>query len=91
MVSRTEQKPDPIPCRKSVEPTVDPNAELARCFLRLANLPNCALDRFSRYEATLWRQGRQILLTLDALDRRKPQDRNNRFRVSSRLDDFKED
>ena len=30
--------------------------ELARCFIRLANLPNYALDRLSRYEATLWRQ-----------------------------------
>ena len=27
--------------------------EFARCFLRLANLPNFALDRLSRYEATL--------------------------------------
>src|SRR5262249_16820959 len=26
--------------------------EFARCFLRLANLPNFALDRLSRYEAT---------------------------------------
>src|SRR5215471_8599505 len=32
--------------------------ELARCFLRLANLPNFALDRLSRYEATLWAPGR---------------------------------
>jgi hypothetical protein len=30
--------------------------EFARCFLRLANLPNFALDRLSRYRATLWRQ-----------------------------------
>ena len=30
--------------------------EFARCFLRLANLPNFALDRLSRYEATLWRR-----------------------------------
>ena len=49
--------------------------ELTRCFLRLANLPNFALDRLSRYEATLWRQSRQILLALNALDRRKPQER----------------
>ena len=35
---------------KSVEPNVDPTAELARCFLRLANLPNYALDRLIRYE-----------------------------------------
>src|SRR5215203_236977 len=54
---------------------VDPNAELAHCFLRLANLPNYALDRLSRYEATLWRQVAQILFALDALDRRKPQER----------------
>ena len=71
---------------KSVEPNVDPTAELARCFLRLANLPNYALDRLSRYEATLWRQAGQILFALDALDRRKPQDRRRRFRVGGRLD-----
>jgi hypothetical protein len=69
---------------KSVEPAVVPTAELARCFLRLANLPNYALDRLSRYEITLWRQARQILFALDALDRRKPQDRRRHFRVDSR-------
>ena len=47
---------------KSVEPDVPHTVEFARCFLRLANLPNCALDRLSRYEATLWRQLRQTLL-----------------------------
>src|SRR5712691_1543886 len=46
--------------------SVDPAAGLARCFLRLANLPSYALDRLSRYEATLWRQVRQILFALDA-------------------------
>jgi hypothetical protein len=49
--------------------------ELARCFLRLCNLPNYALDRLSRYEAILWRQAGQILFALDNLDRRKPQER----------------
>ena len=63
---------------------VDPAANLARCFLRLANLPSCALDRLSRYEAILWRQVSQILFALDVLDRRKPQDRGYRFRVRSR-------
>ena len=57
------------------------NAEFARCFLRLANLPDYALDRLSRYEAILWRQVRQILIALDALDRRKPQDRGRYFRI----------
>jgi hypothetical protein len=52
-----------------------PAFEFARCFLRLANLPNFALDRLSRYETSLWRQAGQILFALEALDRRKPQER----------------
>jgi hypothetical protein len=72
--------PDSLPaCGVKVECSVDPAAELTRCYLRLANLPNFALDRLSRYEATLWRQVGQILFTLDALDRRKPQERSFRF------------
>ena len=55
-----------------------PDVELARCFLRLCNLPNYALDRLSRYEAMLWRQAGQILYALDNLDRRKPQERVRR-------------
>jgi len=67
------------------------NIEFARCFLRLANLPNFALDRLSRYEATLWRQASRILFVLDALDRRKPQERRQRparaaFTSSSNID-----
>jgi hypothetical protein len=62
-----------------VEPSGDPAAELTRCYLRLTNLPNFALDRLSRYEATLWRQVGQILFTLDALRRCKPHERKFRF------------
>jgi hypothetical protein len=62
---------------------VDHTVELTRRFLRLANLPNFALDRLNRYEATLWRQAGQILLALDALDRRKPQARTRRFNFGS--------
>jgi hypothetical protein len=47
--------------------------------LRLCNLPHYALDRLSRYEAILWRQAGQILLALDNLDRRKPQERIRRL------------
>ena len=61
----------------------DPASDLARCFLRLANLPSYPLDRLSRYEAILWRQAGQILFALDALGRRKPQDRRH-FRNSNR-------
>jgi hypothetical protein len=59
----------------------DNTVEFARCFLRLANLPNFALDRLSRYEGTLWRQAGQVLIALDALDRRKPQERRRSFRT----------
>ena len=38
-----------------VDPSVDPTSEPARCFLRLANLPNYALDGLNQYEATLLR------------------------------------
>ncbi len=61
-----------------------PAIEFARCFLRLANLPNFALDRLSRYEATLWRQAGRILFALEALDRRRPQERGCRFRFGDR-------
>jgi hypothetical protein len=69
-----------VPCSKpkSVEPVVDHTVEVARCFLRLANLANYALDRLSRYEVTLWRQVGQILFALDSLNRRKPQERRRR-------------
>jgi hypothetical protein len=58
--------------------------ESAQCFLRL--LSNFALDRLSRYEATLWRQASQILCALEVLDRRKPQERaRRRFSINDRL------
>jgi len=53
--------------------------EFAHCFLRLANLPNFALDRLSRYEASLWRQAVRILFALRARDHRKPQERSPRL------------
>src|SRR5579863_1086125 len=77
----TEALPAPAP--RAAGPVAGPT-ELARCFLRLANLPNFALDRLSRYEATLWRQAGQILFALDALDRRKPRERRRRFHSDRR-------
>lgn len=41
-----------------------------RSFLELAALPTFPLDRLSRYEHTLWRQAKQIVLTLEMLGRR---------------------
>jgi hypothetical protein len=71
-----ETEDGPSRMRNAFGPT---NVEFARCFLRLANLPDYALDRLSRYEAILWRQVRQILMALDALGRRNPQDRGRRY------------
>jgi len=73
--------PDSLSARyERPKPAADPATRLTRSFLGLADLPNFALDRLSRYEATLWRQVGQILFTLDALDRRKPYERKSRFR-----------
>jgi hypothetical protein len=53
------------------EPSCDSKADIADCFLRLADLPTGAMDRLSRYEHMLWRQARQIVFTLESLRRRK--------------------
>jgi len=63
-----------------------PAVEFARCFLRLANLPSFALDRLSRYEASLCRQAGRILFALDMLDRRKPQERSRRNALRSDIE-----
>ena len=55
--------------------TSAPYDDVTQSFVRLSNLPTYPLDRLSRYEATLWRQARQILYTLQRLDRRKPWER----------------
>jgi hypothetical protein len=78
----TNAEPGQKSGRKS-EAALNPAADLARCFRRLADLPNCPLDRLSRYEARLWRHVRQVLLALDALDRCKPQERRRRPFISN--------
>jgi hypothetical protein len=80
--------PDAVPA--SVSPVAKGTVDFARCFLRLCNLPNYALDRLSRYEAILWRQVAQTLIALDALDRRKPHDRRRPPRFRS-LQEFADD
>jgi hypothetical protein len=62
------QEPD-APVGK--ERSVDSKEDIAASFLRLAEMPTFALDRLSRYEHLLWRQARQIVLTLESLRRRK--------------------
>jgi hypothetical protein len=52
--------------------------ELARCFLRLADLDNRIFERLGRYEAALWRQVRQTIFTLQHLQWRAPGGRYRR-------------
>jgi len=57
---------------------------LAQVYLRLATLPTFPLDRLCRYELTLWRQARQLVVTLESLRRRKEQPRRRGFPFSSK-------
>jgi hypothetical protein len=62
---RRHEDEDDLNC--ATRPPHGTNAELGRCFLRLANLDNGAFDRLSRYETALWRQVGQVLFMLDTL------------------------
>ena len=48
-------------------PTSDVELDVARRFLRLADIDNGVFERLGRYEAALWRQVRQTIFTLEAL------------------------
>jgi hypothetical protein len=39
---------------------------IAQCFLRFANIDAKMVDRLTRYEGTLWRQARQVMVMLSA-------------------------
>jgi hypothetical protein len=82
-VTKGEPETPPRCDRRLAAPRGNPCVDIARCFLRLTNLPNFALDRLSRYEANLWRQVDQTLFALDALDRRKPQERARRSGIGN--------
>ena len=57
----------------------DPSGcELARCFLRLADLDNGIFEQLGRYETALWRQVRQTIFTLQHLQWRAPGGRYRR-------------
>ena len=62
----------------------DTKTDIADYFLRLMDLPTFALDRLSRYEHTLWRQARQLVLTLESLRRRKREPIRSTFPFSFR-------
>lgn len=60
--------------------------QFARCFLRLANLHNFALDRLSRYEANLWRQAGRIICALKILDRCNHGDEHGLFGFHAKIE-----
>ena len=51
----------------SVSPAPTIQSDVARDFLRVANLKNGVFDRLGRYEMTLWCQVRQMLFTLEGM------------------------
>jgi hypothetical protein len=78
--------PDPAPSRlpgevfdviEIFQSENESGRELARCFLRLADLDKGIFERLGRYEAALWRQVRQTIFTLQHLQWRAP---GNRYR-----------
>ena len=65
-----------------VQQDVPLKTAIADRFLRLADLPTLPLDRLSRYEHLLWRQARQLVITIESLRRRKQHPRRSTFPFS---------
>jgi hypothetical protein len=60
------------------------NKDIGDHFQRLTALPTFPLDRLSRYEHLLWRQARQLVITLESLRRRKRAPNRSNFPFSFR-------
>src|SRR3974390_3205901 len=74
-----------IPPRDSrIQQEVPLKTAITDRFLRLAELPTFPLDRLSRYEHLLWRQARQLVITIESLRRHKRQPRRSTFPFSFR-------
>jgi hypothetical protein len=77
-----DQQPETAPQQ---EPNSDAKTSIANGFLQLMAPPTFPLDRLSRYEHTLWRQARQIIVTLEAFGIRGQQSNRLRFPFSFRM------
>jgi hypothetical protein len=66
----------------SAQQDVPLKTAIADRFLRLAELPTYPLDRLSRYEHLLWRQARQLVITLESMRRRNQQPSRSKFSFS---------
>ena len=73
----TKRTAVPVSTRRHFPLTNKPTKSngLTRSFVRLAGLATYPLDRLYRYETALWRQLRQILVTLGRLERRRSSER----------------
>ena len=72
--------------RSQVLPHNKSTRQIAESFLRLNETPSGPIARLSRYEHMLWRQARQILVTLKSLRRRPRSERlkGRRFTFAQR-------
>jgi len=70
--SGQDTRPDAEDGSENGEPWNPSSEPLANSYLRLVALPTFPLDRLTRYDHILWRQARQIIVTLETLRRRKP-------------------
>ena len=52
--------------------------QISESFLRLNEMPTCPMARLCRYEYVLWRQARQILITLRAIRTQPRRERHKR-------------
>ena len=66
-----------------IEPGFSSKEDIANSFLRLAALSTHPHHRLSRYEQMLWRQARQLVVTLERSQRRRQQSDYSRFRFAS--------
>ena len=73
--------------RKRHDTTSEVELDVARRFLRLADIDNGVFERLGRYEAALWRQVRQTLFTLEALRWRTSNSRKWQLQPSWRRSD----
>jgi hypothetical protein len=76
------REPDDVSPR--TELAINAKSRLAAAFLGLSELPTFPLDRLSRYEHLLWRQARQLVLTLESLGRRNRKPSHSSFPFSFR-------
>jgi hypothetical protein len=82
--SEHRDDPDAIDSEGPIPASLTPNVRLdiARRFWRLADLDNGVFQRLGRYEASLWRQVRQTLFTLEGMRWRTSNTRRGRTRQS---------